>query len=853
MKTNTSNNLKFLKLLFIAITLSIFNSISAQTLGKVIVYRGGVQVSHIILNQNNLTTVQDLIVYQGDKVTFVAHKATNPVVRNLTDTNVMRWAGECIFMQNGISQGEPKPFLFFDSNVHGVKKRRYPKSWENGKHLYPEFSPIDNNELSLTWYANGRSELKSIFPSNTNQYNIGTYLKSYKELSDNREFSNSNKFFGLSSRSNNIKYQRNNQKEGLNMELLKAYQDDKKFVAGLDPDELLYNNLKSSKIFDNYSAYDKKFDYVADDQWKIITPFQRTTINTSMFEFLSETNGYLDFSEIVDKDLYVYKTGTTSIENKTFNYESNQAMFNNRRPVYYNPDYNNTPIITNKLLNFNIGLNRNRKFFKINLIVLSPLEGKRKVKPFNELTETDRRNPKVNFYGIIDGPVHVARYQKAVPYTVRDLPNFDPKLKFSLVYTYEDAYGIMQEQRKEVYGENPVASFDIQGGGYHDLTLRFKFRGDDSSIGDDNEVIIAGKELIDIDLRFIFAPNNLENNDYSYNPTSTLIGTVKLNENKGNGKSWFLGDNNPKLIADNYGLNHGYKDHNVVRTYTLKRDDTMTLTVLDADPHSFVHYQPDFYLSERRLSKRLTNDDLANSSGDTKIEWFVAKNKNFSDKTYVGSGRYYTVSPQTIWGDTYKGSFYLKAVYNNTSEIIVKIVQKELTGTIDEIIDSSDKNLGNVMSYDLSDDQFELLNNIAPNYYKKNANHTKHRYKIYKVKDILSAYTYGEKQVVGQIKTANRYDNVGEHTRFSDMNNYNNTFSWKFYKRDNGPSIGNNQLYFNFNSPYSYDSYDNYVNKYQNSWFPAYWVRHLDSPYLSNEIPSDGDHRLRKLKKRYME
>ena len=123
MKTNTSNNLKLLKLLFIVITLFAFNFITAQRLynGKILVY-GANGYKNIPINTNS-TDVPELVVYQGDKVSFVAY-GSNPSVKNLPDTNVMRWAGECLFMENTIPyQGAPKPFLFFDSNVHGVIKR----------------------------------------------------------------------------------------------------------------------------------------------------------------------------------------------------------------------------------------------------------------------------------------------------------------------------------------------------------------------------------------------------------------------------------------------------------------------------------------------------------------------------------------------------------------------------------------------------------------------------------------------------------------------------------------------------------------------------------------------------------
>ena len=123
MKTNSSNNLKLLKLLFIAIALFAFNFITAQY-GHIQVFRGGILIETISINTSS-SVQPELVVYQGDKVVFTAFNGGfNPNVKGLPDTNVMRWAGECLFMENTIPyQGAPKPFLFFDSNVHGVKKR----------------------------------------------------------------------------------------------------------------------------------------------------------------------------------------------------------------------------------------------------------------------------------------------------------------------------------------------------------------------------------------------------------------------------------------------------------------------------------------------------------------------------------------------------------------------------------------------------------------------------------------------------------------------------------------------------------------------------------------------------------
>jgi hypothetical protein len=821
--------------------------------GTIKVYRGSATIPVQTINLSSIISGSyKLVTFQGDKVVFEADPGTKPNVENLTDTNVMRWAGESLFIHNRITNlGEIKPFLFFDSNVHGVKMRKYPKEWRiNDKNKYPKFVLADD-KLRLSWIANGRYEFND-FVDNT-IYDLNLYLKNYKERGQGQLYPNSNKFFGTPAVG--IKYQRNNQKEGLNMELLNAYFGEQKFIAGLDPDELIYKDFNTSKIVGN-PITGKTFNYVDKDQWKVIDDKEREGMNNPMFTFLTKTGQFISgnnqylFSgyEIVDTNLYTRKSGSTTIAGKQFNYSDEQPMFNNKVPVYYNDSFNNKPDLRASNLKFIV----DGKVFTIELAVLSPLEGKRKSKEYDQLTAQDRKNSVVNFYGIINGPIHVARFQKNVTYGVSNLPNFNelPGV-FSLVYTFEDSYGILTEKRKTISSEDPRFSFDFNGGGYHDITLRYKRN---KNADNDEEVIVAGKELIDIDLRFIFSPNAEDANDFSFNAPatfgntldrSTFSGNIRLNENKANGKHWFL-DNNNKLLNSDYGLSHGYKDHSVVRTYVMDRDEVMTLTVLDADPHAFTHYQPDFYLSERRLSKRLSDADLGNKNGFTKIEWFAAKNRDFTDSNKsIGFGRYCTIAPKEIYkgiwfsSATYKGPIYIKAVYNNTSDIRVKIVQQEVSGSVKNIIDKPDMDLGSVGIYNLSSDQFNLLQKITKNIYTKKID----SYRIYKVENILSSYTYGEKGNSTN-ETAKRYkpdgmtDEVGEHKRFSDENNYDARFKWTFrHPTKPGVVFKNDNLFFDFNDAASYNAY---VANFQNVWFPQDWVRHLDSPVRSPEIPGNG-------------
>ena len=341
--------------------------------------------------------------------------------------------------------------------------------------------------------------------------------------------------------------------------------------------------------------------------------------------------------------------------------------------------------------------------------------------------------------------------------------------------------------------------------------------------------------MIDVDLRFIFSPDREDGKDFSYNPKATFgdqhanrefVGVERLYENKGSGKRWFLDDENPVMKENNYGLNHGYKDHNVVRTYVLNKDQSLTLSVLDADPHNFTHYQPDWYLSERRLSKRVTDNDLKKPNGQHKIEWFASKNVNFTSATSLGYGKHQTISPQAIYTLDHS-IIYVKAVYNNTSEIRVKFKVKNIALTEEEIIDDINQDIGLVKSYPLSETQFTVFKAMVSD---TQLSTDINNFRIFAVQDLLSSYEYNKEKAPRYKETVNGNNvEVGEQKRFSPKNNFDARFNMSFRKSPTGPRIKFNNI--------SYD-FTNAPDPKLDDWFPNNWIRHLDGTPQSPEIPN---------------
>jgi hypothetical protein len=797
-----------------------------EPLYSIEVYRGNTTPEHTYYPND------DIVVFEGDSVVFKSNVAFDRL-EGLTDLAIQRYAGESLFMSNAVKQGAHKPFLFYDSNVHGVKMRSYPESWANGNHKYPTFSE-NQGEYTISWIANSRRD--HLYNNSTGNNNVSLSAYKLKDDFDLAEgFPNKNKFTGDLGV---LPEQRNNQKEGLNVEILKAYEEGKKGVAGLDPDELIYKNFAQSKISGENIPSNTNFTYVTGDEWKKIEPNHPGDINYSLQQSINkigefiDPNEYYDFelTEIMDKNLYIHKNSTESIDNKTFDYSTEQNMFNHKRPIVYSPSANNKPVFHNsselELIHPNNDYNET-----IKIAVLSPLEGEKHGVVYNQLTEDHRKDPKINFYGIINGPSFVARHQTNVIYSVNNLPHINAVPgKFELVYTHEDNNGFITTKRKQVYYENNDFIIDkFSGGGYHEITLQYtrnKTKG--------TPVIIAGKELIDVDLRFIFAPNENNSKDFSHNPTEIFKannvgkfkGKVRLSEQKGNGNRWFLSSQSDQL-KDDYGLNYGYEDHNVVRTYTLSEQESVTLSVLDADPHSFTHYEPDWYLSERRLSKRITDNELKNVGGDSYIKWYKADNLEFNNAIQISTGKHCLFGQQQTYG-----TYYVKAEFNETSKIIVKIKVRNTNNNVDQIISTAGQNLGVVNYYPLNDNQFEVLKSIKGDHMGST---TKDDYKILAIQDILSTYTYGAHDLTTSIntKTGPRFKvdgvEVGEHKRFSPQNNFDARFDWTI-KDEFGANLNKNHFLF-----YHFDSEkDPNLEK----WFPKNWIRHLDNVPQSPEIPS---------------
>jgi hypothetical protein len=170
---------------------------------------------------------------------------------------------------------------------------------------------------------------------------------------------------------------------------------------------------------------------------------------------------------------------------------------------------------------------------------------------------------------------------------------------------------------------------------------------------------------------------------------------------------------------------------------------------------------------------------------------------------------------------------YVKAVYNNTSEIRVKFKVRDVASTEEDIITNNNENIGLVGSYPLSQTQFAVFNAMVSG---SQVSTDITNLRIFAVQDLLSSYEYNKDRAPRYKETASGNTiEVGEHKRFSPKNNFDARFEMTFKKSPTGSTINFSNISYNFtNAP----------DPTLGDWFPNNWIRHLDGTPQSPEIPN---------------
>jgi arabinogalactan endo-1,4-beta-galactosidase len=694
----------------------------------------------------------------GDSVVFTS-RDQDFYFEGLPEIWIARSGGETkYYCTESVKPGDWRPFLGYDAQVHGVALRKYP----------PGFKPkVPNRSINnglFTWYWIAQRELSA------------TISKEQFDPNQENAVLDKEKVAGLPglpkpfhNGTNSYLTQRNNQKEGYNMELLQNFRNVSpgynnfnadRFILGLDGDEIVYINSPEAAV--NAAKKPDVMFQTSDEKWKIVPPDEFPDPIVQMADAYRRNRAFVNGEpapdtlrayEIKDFDMYIESPGQPK---EAFNGKTYIDYFYRGSNIYGVPNPGPGKI--------EFKVNGASKQLSINVSPLGPSG--------------------YGFYGTITGEQYPSEFQKNVPYGfILDFIPLNLRQNLSMEYTSENELGATV--KRDVRPFNPAnagstawtESFDIQGYGYNEITVYYQ-RAPGAT-----KVPIAGKELMEVNLRFAAVAGS----DYQDFSRASLPG-VDIKEGRGEGKYWYLRDFNGNADANDPA--YGNRDDKFTRDYTFAKGDEVTFTAMDSDPHTFIHYKAEYYVSERFMAKRLEDGELQN-----RIIWYVADKNDPATRTQVAYGRHCTYT----WSAA--GSFILTAVYNGASEL-----SHEITVLDNAYIPTSPTwPKGEINIYELSPKQKALISR----YYTGNVNDLR----VAKVENIFSKYTH--------IDGPRALTPNGSFNRYGLEKDFNNHFKWY-----NGTTAISNIV-------------DPNLLDQRSQWFPANWIRHYSGDL--SKYPRDMD------------
>lgn len=738
------------------------------------------------------------------------------VLEGIPGTWIARAAREAkYYCTPSVWPGEYAPFLGWDSEVHGTKIRKYPDDFQV---KIPDWEEIDG-VYSWSWTLQRQMDA-SVVPSQ--------FDPDLSQWSKTKNVSAS----ALPDAPNMLSQkQRNSQMEGINMQLLHAwwkptdwsggsvpdytgtYSNDK-YLLGLDGDEFLYVNGQY------YNTVDKEGNaipsHVPDlilrdtrDVWKYVPEHEGSSAINDM------VTAYQKNRTALDGGLQARPYVGYEIEDKTM---YRQAADPAGWPLgrIYDP-YEKEGVAPKN--NAAPGTIRIREILsgddlaRLTLNVRSPLS-------------VDR-----GFYGSIEGTQWPAIFQKKVPYTLSGLDGLSAAElgKFILQYEYEDALGKLTIDRRNLSEDLTALSiagasgkwtekFDIQGHGYHTITALYQ------RTPESEPVMIAGKELMEIQLRFLAVPDAATVSNFD--PTADMENVVNLmeNGNGGEGAYWHLRDFNYSW-PDQIPL-YGYEDGNFQKEYTFSVGDKVTFLANDADPITLWQKSTEWYQSERIQSKKVPNDSL-----DLYMHWSLSP---VSFRGYEGKESIVVSKNEEIItrdnGRTFthtfdkQGSYELFVSYSTDAgaapsthiAAMVHVVELDYDKSIPNDLKTKDK--GEIALYDISPEQQEWLGLTDEEV---------STYKFATVEKLLSEWSYVDAPRQSQPADATDGQQADMAYRFAKRNNYQDEYYWYDQQKQN---ISQPDKVASFIAAYE-------ANGIRESWFPHNWIRHHDD--RNNPIPLD--------------
>lgn len=616
--------------------------------------------------------IQSLVL--GDSIHFeVLYRGRRPPqIKGVPAVWIARFAGDLMYYCSpNVSPGEFQPWIGYDSQVHHLQMRNY-----KGDPLFEEKVPDWTNDGNNTWYWGWTVQRRM-------DHRVATYQAEYtwpkyKVLKDG----------GI---------QRNNQREGLNLQFLNYWQQGAgnsdfreyagagKYMMGFDDDELLYLNSRCHDAVNNPPLEGEgiaKLDILPSRSMPE-GPDQIYDVGT----------GYPAQGFPLNMVISAYRKNREWVINGNGNYHQRYDGYE-IQDVGTCEEHPDGIGAGNKVAPGKITIRAGNRVVTIPINVRSPL------------------SEEYGFYGNLEGNRWPAYYETDMPYTLTGLKGLETAVLdgFSMECQGSDSLGNLCTQTKylkDLSGreKDAVAStgrwtalFDNIHPTYACVTAYYQ------RTTESGRVMIAGKELKSTFLLF--------------------IGEKSL-EGKGHGAKIWLHDFRETPTAEyhvprEFGNIIKYMSP-FVRTYVFPVHTTTTFESWDGDPHLFHDPGIDWYLSSRTLARRIP-DSYLDGTGPNGEEPYLNYYINGVQQTAGRKGKEFTHT----WA--VPGEYTLKTEYRIDGDLTARSHKIII---VDYPSSSLGKQIGRITFRDLSAQEVRWLDIPDP-----------FMYKVAEVVDVYSRYKY---------------------------------------------------------------------------------------------------------------
>ncbi|MGJ1195063.1 hypothetical protein ACR777_02540 [Sphingobacterium spiritivorum] len=646
----------------------------------------------------------DLVM--GDSVTYeVSYYGRNaPKIEGVPGVWIARFAGDLMYYCSpSVTPNEFNPWIGYDSRVHTLQLRN-----KSGDPSFRERVPNWTHKpvtARWTWSWTAQRRMDATKPKYQASYN----WKKYKVL-------------------NNGSLQRNNQKEGLNVQFLNYWQNGEnsdfkeykglaKYMMGFDDDELLYLN---SQYYDAINHPPLPGGGISK-----LDSIPSRGMPEGADQLYDIRSGYPAQGFPLNKIISAYRKNREWVVNNNDNYFKKYDGYE----IQDTGTDENNPDGTGNGNNAAPGTVTVRAGYQVVTIkfnVKAPLT-------------TDKGH-----YGSLEGNRWPAYYENDIAYTLNGLKGLSVTEldKFSMEYAGSDAMGNLKSQTKLLKDLSASEKADVSSTGnwsakFNNITPAYSavtayYQRNSTA----SRVIVSGKELKPIFLLFL---------------------GEKGFEGKGLGAKIWLNDFRD-VETDEYYVQRKFGNKTkymkpFVRTYTLPVNTTTTFESWDGDPHLFYDPGTEWFLSSRTLAKRIPDSYLdGTNTGAEKpyLKYYV----DGAEQTNGRSGKEFTYTWST------PGIHKLTVEYRIDGNLTkyehqINVVNYPKIG--------DNQQIGNIISKKMTAQQAQWLGVANPAIYK-----------VLEVVDVYSTHQYKDGP-----RATDPYVN-----RWAEFNDYAGKYVWSLTDND---------------------------------------------------------------------